>query len=81
MRTPTRRALLAGVAVAAAAGCAMPAAARGLIASPRRAPREVVSFHMDQPFLDPTGRGKPYRPAAGAAIRLPEAVFLNQPYL
>jgi hypothetical protein len=25
----------------------------------------VVSFHMDAPYLDATGRGVPYRPSQG----------------
>ena len=48
------------------------------LAAPARA---VVSFHMDQPWLDLSGRGVPYIPAAGAAVELPEAVFLHNPYL
>jgi hypothetical protein len=74
---PSRRALLTGMAVAAAAGCAPAGLA---LAAPARA-RAVVSFHMDQPFLDLSGRGAPYVPAAGAAVELPESLFLHYPYI
>lgn len=34
--------------------------------SPKQAtPQPVVSFHLDQPYLDVTGRDVPYRPATG----------------
>ena len=40
----------------------------------------VVSFHMDRPYLDPTGTAMPYRPPSGArsgapAARCSEEVF------
>lgn len=33
---------------------------------PRTTPRPVVSFHMDQPYVDYSGTADPYRPPAGA---------------
>ncbi len=33
----------------------------------------VVSFHMDQPYLDTTGKAAPYRPPAGARSAAPVA--------
>ena len=33
---------------------------------PRGTPRPVVSFHMDQPYVDYTGTAEPYVPPAGA---------------
>jgi hypothetical protein len=46
-----------------------------------RAP--VVSFHMDRPYLDPTGTAQPYHPPAGlrsgqAMADLSEAEFLSR---
>jgi hypothetical protein len=73
--TPSRRSFLTGIAVAAAAGCGAPGLAAAAPARP------VVSFHMDQPWLDLSGRSVPYIPAAGVAVELPEAVFLHNPYL
>ena len=72
--SPSRRTLLAG------------AAATGLLPAVRTsgAPMElspVVSFHMDQPFLDMTGRGKPYLPPVRVAPQIPQAVFDHHPYL
>jgi hypothetical protein len=32
----------------------------------RGTPRPVVSFHMDQPYVDHTGTAEPYVPPAGA---------------
>ncbi|MBX5461663.1 MAG: hypothetical protein IRZ28_11305 [Steroidobacteraceae bacterium] len=34
-------------------------------ASAQPVARPVVSFHLDQPYLDSTGHGVPYRPPAG----------------
>jgi hypothetical protein len=34
---------------------------------------EVVSFHMDQPYLDPTGTAAPYHPPSGARSASPVA--------
>jgi hypothetical protein len=76
-----RRAFMAQLA---AAGAAMAATAvlmplRAVAAAPRgRA--AVVSIHMDQPYLDLTGRAQPYVPPngvrAGASIaHLSEAEF------
>jgi|GEM_PF-4427853 len=80
---PSRRAVLTGVAAVAAAGCAALPAVAGTLpaAASGRGAREVVSFHMDQPFLDLSGQGKPFTPPTGVAVQLPDAVFLHHPYL
>ena len=62
--------------VTAAASCSAPGLALVALSA-----RPVVSFHMDQPWLDLSGEAVPYIPAAGAAVELPEAVFLHNPYL
>jgi len=81
----TRREFVAMLAAAGAAVAAM-RAAQGAIALGGRAPgehaerRPVVSFHMDRPYIDPTGTAEPYLPPHGArsgehAARLDEATF------
>jgi len=35
-------------------------------ALPRGTPRPVVSFHMDQPYVDYSGTAEPYVPPSGA---------------
>ena len=72
--SPSRRTLLVG---AAATGLLPAARAK---AAPT-ALRPVVSFHMDQPFLDMSGRGKPYLPPVRNAPPVPEALFDLHPYL
>lgn len=58
--------------VAAVSGLAGPACAVTAIFERQRAgasaqpvAQPVVSFHLDQPYLDSTGNGVPYRPPAG----------------
>ena len=72
--SPSRRSLLVGVA------------ATGLLPAGRASAspmglRPVVSFHMDQPFLDMSGRGKPYLPPVHAPPPTHQAVFDHHPYL
>ncbi|HTW37691.1 MAG TPA: hypothetical protein VMD49_03905 [Steroidobacteraceae bacterium] len=76
-RRVSRRAFVRGAAVAAAVGASLPVllgeGARAGIASQRVASTQplqahrvpVVGFHMDRPFLDPTGMAEPYVPPAG----------------
>ena len=62
----TRRDFIAELAAASAAIAAVsvaPAAMRAALPGVRPA---VVSFHMDRPYLDATGRAMPYHPPAGA---------------
>jgi hypothetical protein len=67
----TRRGFLEKLAVAGAAlggarlipsGAVLPVVA----ADSSEVRVEVVSFHMDQPYLDTTGKAAPYHPPAGA---------------
>jgi len=78
----TRRDFVAKLAVASAAICG----ARGAVLfgdAATDAPmnrREVVSFHMDRPYIDRTGTALPYNPPPGArsaeaAARLSEESF------
>jgi hypothetical protein len=73
----TRRRLLGRLAVAgAAAGAAwlIPGGVPLLAAADSREfPVEVVSFHMDQPYLDTTGKAAPYHPPSGARSASPMA--------
>ncbi|MEJ0034778.1 MAG: twin-arginine translocation signal domain-containing protein [Gammaproteobacteria bacterium] len=41
------------------------APATNVVAPRIRKARSVVSFHLDQPYLDPTGEAIPYLPPAG----------------
>ncbi|MGA3294884.1 MAG: twin-arginine translocation signal domain-containing protein [Candidatus Acidiferrales bacterium] len=73
----TRRDFVAKLAVAGAALGVVAVAPGALLAeasadSPRIG-REVVSFHMDQPYLDATGRAMPYHPPCGARSAAPVA--------
>jgi hypothetical protein len=81
----TRRDFVAKLAVAGA-GLGAICAARGAGLSVDAAPdapttrREVVSFHMDRPYIDRTGTAMPYYPPRGArsaepAARLSEESF------
>jgi hypothetical protein len=64
----TRRAFVRNLAWAGLAGAALPAGLRAVLAPwDRVAPLApwahrgaVVSFHMDRPYLDPTGTAMPY---------------------
>lgn len=81
----TRREFAIKLAVAAAALKAVGTAPGALWANravpePGKACREVVSFHLDRPYIDRTGRAKPYCPPPGArsaepAARLNEEAF------
>ncbi len=78
--TLTRRTFMGAIALGGAA-LAVPAGA--LLAQAERAggrSSPVVSFHMDQPYLDMTGTAIPYHPPPGArsgesAARLSEDEF------
>jgi hypothetical protein len=81
----TRRDFVAKLAVASAAIGAI-CGARGAVLFGDAAPdrpttrREVVSFHMDRPYVDRTGTAMPYNPPPGArsaeaAARLSEESF------
>jgi hypothetical protein len=65
----TRREFVAGLA-AGAATAAMPAAILPAVPRGRTA---VVSIHMDQPYLDTTGRALPYYPPLGLRAAAPVA--------
>ena len=81
----TRRGFVRGMAVAGAAIGFIPCArAMGLFEVPyaaRNSPREVdspsavVSFHMDQPYLDASGSALPYNFPAGARSAAPAAAW------
>ena len=78
--TLTRRTFLGAIALG---GAALAVPAGTLLAQAERAGGRgspIVSFHMDQPYLDMTGTAIPYYPPAGvrsgdAAARLSEEVF------
>jgi hypothetical protein len=72
----TRRRLLARLAAASAAVGAtwlVPGISIAAQGDSHEIRNEVVSFHMDQPYLDPTGRAAPYYPPAGARSASPVA--------
>jgi hypothetical protein len=81
----TRRDFVAKLAVAGAAVGAFALAPGAALAAETAAPsratrRPVVSFHMDQPYIDPTGTAIPYRRpigacSAAAVSRLNEETF------
>jgi hypothetical protein len=76
----TRRSFLGAIALG---GAALVVPAGALLAQTERAGRRgspVVSFHMDQPYLDLTGTAIPYYPPPGArsadaAAQLSEELF------
>ena len=78
--TLTRRTFMGVIALG---GAALAVPARALLAQAERAAGHgspVVSFHMDQPYLDMTGTAMPYYPPPGVrsgdpAARLSEEVF------
>ena len=78
--TLTRRRFIGVIALG---GAALVVPAGALLAQAERAGGHgtpVVSFHMDQPYLDMTGTAIPYYPPPGvrsgdAAARLSEEVF------
>jgi hypothetical protein len=81
----TRRDFVARLAVAGAAigafalapGLAWPAEASAFPEQPRKS---VVSFHMDRPYIDPTGTAMPYRPPSGARSGAPVARFSEEAF-
>ena len=75
----TRRDFVVGLAGAAMAA-AVPLRPKFFSPAPMGARAAVVSIHMDQPYIDATGRALPYVPPdgvrAGAAVaHLSEAEF------
>jgi len=81
----TRRDFVAQLAAGAAAVGAFSLAPSAALAadcsaSSPAARRPVVSFHMDRPYIDPTGTAMPYRRpigarSAAAVARLDEGAF------
>jgi hypothetical protein len=74
----TRRGFLGKLAVAGAAvGGAWLIPGGGIselrTAGSREDGTSVVSFHMDQPYLDTTGKAAPYHPPVGARSAAPVA--------
>lgn len=53
--------------------------AQGAGGVPNKPP--VVSFHLDQPYLDVTGLGEPYVPPAGLRSGAPLAAFSEEEML
>jgi hypothetical protein len=81
----TRRDFVAKLAAAGAAvGALSIAPGTGLFAATsapsRQACRPVVSFHMDRPYIDPTGTAMPYRPPRGARSGAPVARFSEEAF-
>jgi hypothetical protein len=79
----TRRDFIAECAVAGAAIAAASASASPIFAAMPRIRGAVVSIHLDQPYLDPTGTAVPYHPPAGMRSAAPmahltEAEFRNR---
>jgi len=70
----TRREFVAQLAAASVAATALPSRV-GAHLTGARSP--VVSIHMDQPYLDVTGRAVPYLPPAGLRGAAPVA-HLNE---
>ena len=66
----TRREFVAQLAAAGAAAVALPASFAACMPD---AGTPVVSIHMDQPYLDVTGRAVPYLPPAGVRGAAPVA--------
>jgi len=82
----TRRDFVAQLAAGAAAigaftltpGAAALAADCSASSPPARRP--VVSFHMDRPYIDPTGTAMPYLPPSGARSGAPAARFSEEAF-
>jgi hypothetical protein len=66
----TRRDFLVTVPVASGAIALMPSLAL--------TPVPVVAFHLDQPYVDLTGLGKPYVPPAGVRSGAPLAALSDE---
>jgi hypothetical protein len=74
----TRRDFMAELAIAGAVACALPA---GIAVPGQAAARAaVVAIHMDQPYLDATGRALPYRPPAGVRAGAPVAHLSDEEF-
>lgn len=81
----TRRDFVAKLAVAGAAigafALAPEAAWTAEASASTEQPRKpVVSFHMDRPYVDPTGTAMPYRPPSGARSGAPAARFSEEAF-
>jgi hypothetical protein len=81
----TRRDFVAKLAVAGAAVGAFAIAPGAVLqvetsAASQRVPREVVSFHMDRPYVDRTGTAMPYRPPRGARSAEPVAHLTEEAF-
>jgi len=81
----TRRDFVAQLAVAGAAIGAFTLApgAAALTEAPARSQQTcqpVVSFHMDRPYIDPTGTAMPYYPPRGARSGAPVARFSEETF-
>jgi hypothetical protein len=70
----TRRDFIAELAVASAAMATMVMAPAEIFASGQTGARAaIVSIHMDQPYIDATGRALPYLPPDGVRAGAPVA--------
>jgi hypothetical protein len=69
----TRRDFMAECAVAGAAIAAASVSPSPILTEMARTRGPVVSIHLDQPYLDPTGTAVPYRPPAGMRSAAPVA--------
>lgn len=81
----TRRDFVAQLAVAGAAIGAFSLAPGAAVfaeapASSRQTRKPVVSFHMDRPYIDPTGTAMPYLPPSGARSGAPVARFSEETF-
>jgi len=81
----TRRDFVAQLAVAGAAIGAFTltpgaAALAEAPASSRQNRQPVVSFHMDRPYIDPTGTAMPYLAPSGARSGAPAARFSEETF-
>jgi hypothetical protein len=70
---PISRRALARAAMGGAAALALPAKAAAL---PQLGGAPVVGFHADAPWLDPTGRDKPYHPPTATGRFAPDTESL-----
>jgi hypothetical protein len=73
--------------MAIAAGGAFAAMPTAMCPPALAAPAPVVSIHMDQPYIDLTGRAKPYQPPNGLCSAAPiehlseQQIRSHHPYL
>jgi hypothetical protein len=75
----TRRALLGLLAAAGSALVGAPYRVRIAQVVPGQTRRQgIVSFHMDQPYLDPSGTAVPYHPPPGARSAQAAAHFTEE---